>query len=122
MESYIRSKNIEKLIKTGCIVNLKNHTGRKCECNIFNGRIYCYHHKCECINGRIYRLPHEGFTARNGLSRLNCRGHSKVTEDVSLKEASLELRVSVEMLRKRNKKELCLWAICDISVEIPRAN
>ena len=91
----------------GCTLLLTNHlTG--CQCSIFNGVICSLHHTF--------------FMEEGGLCAINCGAIKKSCQEYWLTQASLEMGVPVEEMRRRNSPQHSLWEICDIGMEISRAN
>ena len=60
--------------------------------------------------------------AVDGLCAINSAGVKQICQDFWLGQASLEMGVSIEEMIRRNSTENSLWEICDIGMEISRAN
>ena len=63
---------------------------------------------------------HDG--RRRSLRHQLCRGEAKLPRLLAGTSHSLELGLSIEELHRRNSPENCLWDICNIGMEISRAN
>ena len=120
MEHYIGSKEFKET-QDREMTNGKMPHGNQCECRLLlaNHMTGC---ECNIFDGVICSLHHEFMMAEDGLCAINCAGVRQSCQDYWLEQASLELGLSVEELHRRNSPENCLWEICDIGMEISRAN